>query len=208
VQRVRPAFVVAGGLSVAGFGMLLITQVGLNSLGLIVAGNIIMSVGFSFAITLTVDMVVAAAPAERAGAASAMAETGAELGGALGLAVLGSLGMAIYRTQVAATLPQGIPAEIALAAEETLGGAVIAAAQIPGETGTALLNAAQVAFVQALQVLSIIGVAGFVVLVILTATILRNVQPHDGHGEAEEPEADMGTPVMARRPQREFQPGD
>jgi DHA2 family multidrug resistance protein-like MFS transporter len=188
VQRVRPAYVVAGGLSVAALGMLLITQVGLNSLGLIVAGNIIMSVGFSFAITLTVDMVVAAAPAERAGAASAMAETGAELGGALGLAILGSLGMAIYRTQVASTLPQGIPAEIAHAAEETLGGAMIAAAQLPDALGTTLLSAAQVAFVHALQALSIIGVVGFVGLVLLTATILRNVRPHDGHGG--EPEFD------------------
>jgi DHA2 family multidrug resistance protein-like MFS transporter len=206
VQRLRPAFVVAGGLSVAAFGMLLITQVGLDSLGLVVAGNVIMSVGFSFAITLTVDMVVGSAPAERAGAASAMAETGAELGGALGLAILGSLGMAIYRTQLATTMPPGISPEIAEAAEETLGGAVMAATQLPGETGAALLNVANQAFVSGLHVLSIIGVLGFIVLVTLTATILRNVQPHSGHGE-EEGEAPVPGSTSPY-PQPEMQIGD
>jgi DHA2 family multidrug resistance protein-like MFS transporter len=205
VQRVRPAYIVAGGLGVAAFGMLLITQVGLSSLALIVAGNIIMSVGFSFAITLTVDLVVAAAPPERAGAASALSETGAELGGALGLAILGSLGMALYRSRLEATVPAGIAPEIAHAAEETLGGAFISAAQLPAEAGTALINAANLSFVHALQVLSIIGVVGFIGLVILTATLLRNVQPHGGHGE--EPDEVETIPVNAA-PKVEMQIGD
>lgn len=203
VQRVRPAYIVASGLSVAAFGMLLITQVGLDSLALIVAGNIISSVGFSFAITLTVDLVIGAAPPERAGAASALSETGAELGGALGLAILGSLGMAIYRIRLDGALPAGISPEVAHAAEETLGGAVMAAAQLPPETGAALLNSANLAFVNALQVLSIIGVGGFIVLVIMVATVLRDVQPQSGHGEE-----DFEAPQPVAHPQPEMQGGD
>ncbi len=43
-------------------------------------------------------MIVTSAPAERAGAASAISETGTELGGAVGIAIIGSIGTAVYRS--------------------------------------------------------------------------------------------------------------
>src|SRR5260221_5004207 len=145
-----------------------------------------MELGFAFTFTLTVDMVVAAAPPERAGAATAMSETGAELGGALGLAVLGSLGLAVYGSQVAAALPAGIPPEVARAAQQTLGGAAAVAAQVPDDIRSAFLNAAHNAFVTGLHVNAIIGVVGFAFLVFLTLTMLRHIQPHsESEGEAE-----------------------
>ena len=206
VRRIRPSLVVAGGLALAAFGLGLITQVGTNSLALIVIGNTIMSIGFGFTFSLTVDLVVAAAPPERAGAASAIAETGAELGGALGLAILGSLGMAIYRNQVIATMPEGVPTEIAHMAQETLGGALVAAAQLPEQIGTALVNSAQQAFISGLHVNSFIGVVGFIGLVVLTATLLRHVQPH---GESEgEPEPEMAEQHASVLPYPEVQAGD
>jgi DHA2 family multidrug resistance protein-like MFS transporter len=58
-----------------------------------------MAVGAAQVITLGTDLVVGAAPAERAGAASAISETGLELGGALGIALLGSIGTAVYRSE-------------------------------------------------------------------------------------------------------------
>lgn len=174
VQRVRPAYVVSGGLAVAAVGLAMLTLVGVDSLVLVVLGNILMSLGFGFTVTLTVDMVVAAAPPERAGAASALAETGAEFGGALGLAVMGSLGVAVYRTQVAAAMPPGIGAETAESALETLGGAVVAAGQLPAQLGTDLLQVAQEAFVNGLQLTSLIGTAVMVGLAVLIAVMLRN----------------------------------
>ncbi|MFZ0548981.1 MAG: MFS transporter [Candidatus Promineifilaceae bacterium] len=183
VQRVRPAFVVSGGLTMAAFGLSMLTQVGDNSLSLVVIGNILMSLGFGLAVTLTVDMVVGSAPPERAGAASALSETGAELGGALGLAVLGSVGVAVYRSQLTAMMPQGITADITHAALETLGGAVSVAGQLPGQVGTDLLHAAQEAFVQGLQLTSLIGTVVMFSLAILIAVMLRHVSIH---GENEE----------------------
>jgi MFS transporter, DHA2 family, multidrug resistance protein len=59
----------------------------------------VMAVGAAQVITLGTDLVVGAAPAERAGAASAISETGLELGGALGIALLGSIGTAVYRSE-------------------------------------------------------------------------------------------------------------
>src|SRR5262249_10325244 len=58
VRRVRPAFVVAGGLILAAMGFGLITQIGLNSLANVVIGNILLSLGFGFTFTLTVDLVI------------------------------------------------------------------------------------------------------------------------------------------------------
>lgn len=205
VRRVRPAFVVAGGLLLAAGGFVLLTQVGVNSLAHIVIGNILMSLGFGFTFALTVDLVVAAAPPERAGAASAIAETGAELGGALGLAVLGSLGMAVYRSQVTAAMPPGLSPEVVEAVRETLGGAVMAAAQLPDQLGAALLETAQQAFIRGLHLNALIGVVGFIGLAVLTATMLRHVRPH---GEPEGQPAAEYDAGMVIPPQPEMQPGD
>ena len=73
---------------------------------------------------LTTELIVGSAPPERAGAASGISETGAELGGALGISILGSIGVAIYRGDMADGLPAGVPAEAADVARDTLGGAV------------------------------------------------------------------------------------
>jgi MFS transporter, DHA2 family, multidrug resistance protein len=206
VRHVRPAFVVAGGLALAAIGMLLLTQVGVNSLTLVVVGNVVMSLGFGFTFALTVDLVVAVAPPERAGAASAIAETGAELGGALGIAVLGSLGMAVYRSQVAAALPPGVSPEVAAAVQKTLGGAVVAAQQLPDQLGAALLNTAHQAFVEGLRLNAFVGVVGFTGLAILTMTMLRHIRPHAESESQPEPEYTAG--IMPSHSQPEIQIGD
>ena len=206
VRRIRPAFVVAGGLVVATIGMAMLTVIDANSLDLVVIGNTLMSLGFGFTFSLTVDLVIGAAPAERAGAASGIAETGAEFGGALGLAVLGSLGMAVYRSQVAATLPPGLSPEVIAAAQETLAGAVAAAALLPSQLGAALLDTAQAAFVRGLQLNASIAVIGFIGLTILTATLLRHISPHDETEDALEPEHAILQPMA--RPQPNPQAGD
>lgn len=194
VQRIRPAFMVAGGLALAAVGLGLLIWVGPSSLALVVIGNTLMSLGFGFTFTLTMDMVIGAAPPERAGAASALAETGAEFGGALGLAVLGSLGIAIYRSEVVAALPAGISSEAAQIVQDTLAGAVTVAGQLPDPLGAALLGAAQTAFIHALQLTSIIGMVVMIGLVFLTATMLRHIQPYS------EPEAQPEAPAPARSP--------
>jgi DHA2 family multidrug resistance protein-like MFS transporter len=178
VRRIRPAVVVAGGLAIAAIGSALLIVIGSDSLVLVVIANTVMSVGFGFTFSLTVDMVVATAPPERAGAASALAETGAELGGALGLAVLGSLGMAVYRNLVTVGMPVEITPELSETVQETLAGAVQVAAQLPEQVGLALLEIARHSFVQGIHVNALIGVIGFVGLALLTGTMLRHIRPH------------------------------
>jgi DHA2 family multidrug resistance protein-like MFS transporter len=175
VRRVRPAYVIAAGLALAALSFGLLTQAGVSSLALIVAAWTLMSFGFGLTFSLTADLVVGSAPAERAGAAAALSETGAEFGGALGLAVLGSIGIAIYRSRLAATAPAGVPAEAVRAAQETLAGAVAAAGQLPEPLGAALLSAAQAAFVQGLQFTAIIGTVVMAALVVLSLALLRDL---------------------------------
>ena len=96
-RALRPADVMAGGLTVAALGFLLITQAGrVDGPGLVVAGMVLQSIGIAPVFTLTNDLIMSAAPPERAGAASGISETSSELGGALGIALFGSLATAVY----------------------------------------------------------------------------------------------------------------
>jgi MFS transporter, DHA2 family, multidrug resistance protein len=185
VRRTRPAFVVAAGLALSALSFGVLTQVGTDSLFPMVVAWTVMSLGFGMTFTLTADMVVGSAPAERAGGAAALSETGAEFGGALGLAVLGSIGIAVYRTQLVAAVPAGISPEVFTTAQETLAGAVTAAAQLPNPLGAELLLAAQNAFVRGLNLNAIIGTVIMSALAIMTVFVLRNIETHGEEDESE-----------------------
>jgi MFS transporter, DHA2 family, multidrug resistance protein len=94
--RVPTAQVLGGGAAVTAIGLALLTQVeAASGLAVLVAGSVVMSLGAAQIITLGTDVVVGAVPPERAGSASGISETGLELGGALGIALLGSIGAAV-----------------------------------------------------------------------------------------------------------------
>jgi DHA2 family multidrug resistance protein-like MFS transporter len=208
VRRIRPALVIALGMVFVAIGFGMIAMIGTNSLALVVIGNTILSVGFGFTFTLTSDMIITTAPPERAGAASGISETSNELGGSLGIAILGSFGLALYRSQIAANVPASIPAEAVKAAQETLGGALATAGQLGGDLGTTLLTVAREAFTHALQVSSAIGFVVVIGLGILAVVALRNVSIHsDGESEAQ-PEVEQPERQPTARPQREMQVGD
>jgi DHA2 family multidrug resistance protein-like MFS transporter len=175
---VRPAYVVAGGLALASIGLGLLTQVGVTS-GLVplIAGSVIISLGLAPVFGVTTELIVGAAPPEQAGAASGISETAAELGGALGIAILGSVGLAIYRSELADRLPAAVPAEVVEAARDTLGSAAAAAAQLPGDLGAAVLAAARQAFVVGIQLSSAIAAGIGLALAVLTLAVLHNQQP-------------------------------
>jgi hypothetical protein len=108
VGRVRPALVIGGGLALAAVGLGLLTQAGVSdALPLLVTGSVIISLGLAPVFGMTTELIVGAAPPQQAGAASGISETGSELGGALGIAAMGSIGVAIYRGQLADQLPRG-----------------------------------------------------------------------------------------------------
>ena len=174
VRRLQPALVIAVGLGLTAVGLGLLTQIGVtDGLWVIVTSSVIISVGLGPVFGLTTELIVGTAPPEKAGAASGISETAAELGGALGIAILGSVGVAIYRSQLAADLPAGLPTEAADAAKDTLGGAVVVSATLPPAEGASVFDAAANAFVTGLQVVSAVATVIAVVIAVVSWFALR-----------------------------------
>jgi DHA2 family multidrug resistance protein-like MFS transporter len=174
VRRVRASLVLAGSLGLAAVGVATLIRVDeASGLAVVVVGTAIMGLGAGSVGTLATDLVVGAAPPERAGAASAISETGAELGGALGVAILGSVGTAVYRNEVDDAVPAGVAPETAEAARDTLGGATDAAGQLPDQLGAVLLDAARDAFTQGLQAAALTGAVLVAGLALASALLLR-----------------------------------
>ena len=177
VRRVRPAFVMAAGLALAAAGLGLFTLLGPAGLMLLVTGSVVFSAALAPVDTLATDLAVGAAPPERAGAASALTETAAEFGGALGIAILGVIGTGVYRGHLASALPSGIRPGTAAAARDTLGGAVAAAGHLPGPAGQVLVRVAREAFTQGLHVAFAVSAAAVLGAAVLVAIQLRHLRP-------------------------------
>jgi DHA2 family multidrug resistance protein-like MFS transporter len=182
---IGPAFVMAAGLALAAAGLGLFTRLGSAAgLGVLVTGSAVFSLALAPVDTFATDLAVGAAPPERAGAASALAETSAEFGGALGIAILGVIGTGIYRDQLAGALPASTPPAAAAAARDTLGGAVAAAGRLPGQPGRVLLGVARQAFTQGLHVAFATCAAAVLAAAILAAVQLRHLRPGSEPGPA------------------------
>lgn len=174
VRRLRPASLMAGGLAFAAAGFGIFTRIDATTgFWTFALGTTIFSLGMSPVFTLTTDLIVGSAPAERAGAASAISETAGEFGGALGIAVFGSIGVAVYRTAMEAVLPGDVPGAAAEAARGTLGGAIDVARELPAHLGPKVTEAARAAFIRGLHICAAISTVGSMALAIFAATALR-----------------------------------
>ena len=167
VRAWRRAAVVSAALAViaAGFAV----QAAAGGLGAIIAGTVIVSIGLAPVYALTTELIVASVPPHRAGAASAIGETGAELGGALGIAVLGSLGVFVYRT----VLGRG----------GTLGDAVATAAGLPPGPREQLLRAARHAYELAFAGMAATSAALMIVVAAGGLVLLRSARDPLGGGD-------------------------
>jgi DHA2 family multidrug resistance protein-like MFS transporter len=173
--RVPPARVIAGGLVLGASGLAALTRAGAaDGLASLVTGSTVISLGLAPVFGLATELVVGSVPAERAGAASGLNETGVKLGGALGIAVLGSVGAAVYRGQLADRLPAEVPAGAATVARDTLGGAVAVAGRLPDQLGGAVLQTAREAFVRGMQLGAAIAAVVALGLAVLVVVMLRD----------------------------------
>jgi DHA2 family multidrug resistance protein-like MFS transporter len=121
---------------------------------------VLFSIGLAPVYSVATDQIVSNAPEPQAGTAGAVAETGAELGGALGIALLGSLGVAVYRHAM------GAATDLPATAQRTFGDAVTAAAGIPGPAGGELLEHARSAYE-----MSFAAITGTAALIVATVAI-------------------------------------
>lgn len=189
-RRFGPAVVMSAGLAVTAVAYLFIAVAG-DSAGLLIAfvGVLVAVLGQGPTWTLGSDLILATSPPERAGSASAMQEVSGELGGALGLALVGSAGTAVYRSALAESVPEGVPGQAVDAADGSIGGAVGAAEQLPDGTAAGLLDAARDSFTVAVQAGFLIAAVATAASAVLVGVLLRNVKNGAEHGPAPVPSA-------------------
>ena len=160
-RSVDRAYVMGGGFLVAAAGFGGLAVIGRDTpLWVLLVASAVYAAGLVTAMTLANELALGAAPPERAGSAAAVLESGQELGGALGMAILGSIGAAIYTN----AMPSSAPA----AARETLGGAVAS----PGP----VLEAARSAFTSALNGAAVGAALVAAVAAAVALTLLRGRQ--------------------------------
>ncbi|NGO79487.1 MFS transporter [Streptomyces sp. YC504] len=154
----RAALVVCH-FSIAGGLLLLLPTAVSGGIVWYVASTTVAAVGYGISFSVVADTAVAAVPPERAGSAGAIAETGNEIGNALGIALLGSLAALLFRLEgpgLAPTLDQTLrlPSLVPAAAQD-----------------------AKAAFVMALHVVVVVA---SVLHVALGAVALRRLPVHRG----------------------------
>jgi MFS transporter, DHA2 family, multidrug resistance protein len=178
IGRIHPSRLMAAGMlvSTAGFVMLVFAS---GLVGVVLA-SVVLSVGFTPVVTLTTGMIVGAAPPERSGNASAISETGAELGGALGIAILGSIGTLIYRGRMEAAPTGTLPADAVSVARATLGGAIESASKLPESLADDLVRHAREAFMIGIDVTAALAAVAMIGGAFIVTRMLAHADPPAG----------------------------
>jgi len=175
LKLMRPAYVLGSGLILGAGGLALMAYAGqAQSLVLMVVGNTIFAIGAAPGTAIVADFVVSSAPQEQSGAASALSETVSEFGGALGIALLGSLATFLYRSALGNTIPAGIPADVVETALRGIGPASSIAPTIGG--GAQLLSAARSAYTAAADVALLAGAGIMLLTALLAVAAFRNLK--------------------------------
>lgn len=177
VKRFDRAYIAAAGFMMAVIGFIVLTQLHAQShIWVVLIGAGVYASGLVMVMTVGSELIMGAVPPERAGSAAAVVETATEFGGALGMAMLGSIGTTIYRSDLAANAPHDVPASALATARDTLGGAVTVSMHLPAQVGSRLLNAARDAFTHGMNVAAVSGGAVMLLAAVLTVTFLRGVR--------------------------------
>lgn len=192
-RKVPAAYIMGASLATSAVGYLVLTQVGSDSgLPVLVAGFVIVYLGISPMFVLGTDLIVGAAPPDKAGSAAAMSETSTEFGVALGVAVLGTVGTAVYRDRMAGTVPGEVPTQEAASARRSLPDAMATADSLPDRLHDLLLDPARAAFTHGLNTIGGISALLVAALALLAVRLLPRTRPGQATTEASGA-ADTGT---------------
>ena len=175
-RRFRPAYLIGAGLAISVSGLIVLTQTDTTSGPTTLAtGFALIFLGAGPLVTLSIHLIMASAPPDKAGSAAALNETSGQFGFAFGLALLGSIAAAVYDSRF--TPPSTVPAEAINAAKESLTDAVVAARSLPPDLASALLAPAREAFVSGLHLIGVISAVALAMVAVLIVRLLRNVPP-------------------------------
>jgi len=134
VHRIGTKLVVGGGLVLTSIGVLIVSTVPTsNGYPVLVTGIMVLAFGMGCVMAPATESIMGSLPREKAGVGSAMNDTTRQIGGALGVAVIGSILAAIYRPGVQSNMSAaGIAQPLIDTAKESVAGAVFGAANTPG----------------------------------------------------------------------------
>jgi predicted MFS family arabinose efflux permease len=148
-QRLGARIPVSGGLVLLSAGLAVMSTAEASSrYGLFLVASVLMAAGMGMAMAPATESIMDAVPAAKAGVGSAMNDATREVGGVLGVAIVGSVVASAYSAALA-DATAGLSAETAAQAGESIGAASMIAAQVGGADGQAMLLAAQEAFIHA-----------------------------------------------------------
>lgn len=187
MKRFGTTRVVALGLALMSTGFLVAATTAVDSAywGRVVASMVLMAAGLALTTGPATDAVMSALPRSKAGAGSAVNDTTREVGGTLGVAVVGSVMSSVYGPQLADTLaPFGLPAPALDAARESVVAGVGVVAQLPAALQVPAGDAVRQAFVDGLQAGSLVsavatGLAAIAVLLFMPARHPRSERMSD-----------------------------
>jgi EmrB/QacA subfamily drug resistance transporter len=201
VERVGTKLVVAAGLVTGTLGLLLASQleVGASYVGDVLPALVVLSAGLALVMPPATESIMGSLPPAKAGVGSAVNDTTRQIGGALGVAVLGSVMSSTYRPRVSdfiASAPVPVPKDVAAAVTDQVGAAFGVAERLPAPIGDQLRDVAGRAFVDGMSVAFIIGAAALALGAVLVALFLpARAHDHDGPvgpaggGDGQEPAA-------------------
>ena len=197
------ARIMASGFAVAATGFAVMATIDATSpLGVLLVGAGLVACGTVAILTLVTDYVLGVAPPERAGSVSGLFETTSELGGAIGMAVLGSVLASTYAHRLHDLLPPGLAPEARAGAGEGIAGALAVASSLPRGVGEAVVHAGRAAYLSGMRVTDVVAASVMVGMAVLTGVLLRGEeQPAGGaretKGSALDPHAASGDTVRS-----------
>lgn len=183
-NHIRTAYLIAGGLFVAGAGYLIFTLAGSASgPTMIVVAMCVVMLGTGPLAAFCNHLAMGAVPPDKIGSGASIVQTTNEFGLGLGIATLATLGTAVYRSNIEGSLGN-VPPDAAAAARESVDRAVAVAGHLPAGQGGDLLAAARDAFTSALHVVGVISAIIYVGLAVLAVRAFKHVRSsHGGDGD-------------------------
>jgi EmrB/QacA subfamily drug resistance transporter len=174
-HRLGTRLIVAGGLSIVSAGLLLLSTASDSSgYGTVLGALLVLAFGMGLAMAPATNSIMGAVPRERAGVGSAVNDTTRQIGGALGVAILGSILSTAYAANVRQAV-SNLPPELSGHAQDSIGVTLQIAAQIGGQQGNALAAAARDSFIGAMDMTLYVAAAfalagGLVALLVLPSS--------------------------------------
>jgi MFS family permease len=152
VEKVGTKIVVGVGLLLAAGGLVYVSQLPVtDGYPKLLAGLVVTAIGMALVMAPATESIMGSLPKSKAGVGSAMNDTTRQMGGALGVAVIGSLFASAYRPGVADKIAAaGAPPSVVHAARDSLGSALEAARTLPGPLAAHVADISRNAFVDAL----------------------------------------------------------